>query len=201
MSEEIAGLFVSIQADTTGLVASLEETRALLGDLAGEGGLLGALPAQTIQQTQQIVNGVQSALAPLPQVLQAGLRAPIEGVVAGLNNYIAQQTALLIGQVRDMAAQVTGLAAALGVPTPLNMGAIEGRAEGGPVYTGQPYLVGERGPELFIPGGPGTILPTQALSQSSGAGLSINGGTFHIYGVQDPQSLYDQLQAIGRTRA
>lgn len=201
MSEEIAGLFVSIQADTSGLIASLDQTRGLVEGLAAEGGLLGQLPIQTIQQTQQLMTGVQSALAPLPQMLQAGLRAPVEQVVGGLRAYIADQTAQLIQQVHNMAAQVTGLAAQLGVPTPITMGALPARAEGGPVYTGQPYLVGERGPELFIPGSTGAVIPNHMLGQSGGGGVNIQGGTFHIYGVQDPQSLYDQLQAVGRSRA
>ncbi len=29
----------------------------------------------------------------------------------------------------------------------------------------QPYLVGERGPELFIPEGPGRIIPNQGMGQ------------------------------------
>ena len=33
------------------------------------------------------------------------------------------------------------------------------RAEGGPVTGGQPYIVGERGPELFVPSGTGSIIP------------------------------------------
>lgn len=33
------------------------------------------------------------------------------------------------------------------------------RAEGGPVERGRPYLVGERGREIFVPGEPGRILP------------------------------------------
>jgi phage-related minor tail protein len=33
------------------------------------------------------------------------------------------------------------------------------RADGGPVTAGQPYIVGEQGPEWFIPNGAGTILP------------------------------------------
>lgn len=39
-----------------------------------------------------------------------------------------------------------------------NTGAIP-RAEGGPVWPWQSYTVGERGPERFVPGVPGTILP------------------------------------------
>jgi phage-related minor tail protein len=33
------------------------------------------------------------------------------------------------------------------------------RAEGGPVDTGHSYLVGENGPEMFVPAANGTILP------------------------------------------
>lgn len=37
------------------------------------------------------------------------------------------------------------------------------RAEGGPVSAGQPYIVGERGPEMIIPRGNGTVIPNNAL--------------------------------------
>jgi len=37
------------------------------------------------------------------------------------------------------------------------------RANGGPVSTGTPYMVGERGPELFVPSNSGTIVPNNAL--------------------------------------
>jgi hypothetical protein len=39
------------------------------------------------------------------------------------------------------------------------IGALFGRATGGPVNAGQPYRVGERGPETFVPTTPGRILP------------------------------------------
>lgn len=41
------------------------------------------------------------------------------------------------------------------------------RATGGPVYAGTPTLVGERGPEVFVPSGPGKIVPN---SQVGGGG-------------------------------
>ena len=41
---------------------------------------------------------------------------------------------------------------------PLN---IEARAKGGPVASGRPYLVGERGPELFMPNIGGTVVNNQ----------------------------------------
>ena len=36
---------------------------------------------------------------------------------------------------------------------------VEGRFMGGPVVAGSPYVVGERGPELFVPGAAGGIVP------------------------------------------
>jgi len=55
-------------------------------------------------------------------------------------------------------------------------GFLFGRAGGGAVGAGQPYLVGERGPELFVPQGAGRIMPRQDLTSgaSRGAGKSTN---------------------------
>jgi tape measure domain-containing protein len=39
-----------------------------------------------------------------------------------------------------------------------------GRAAGGPVTRGTPYVVGEVGPELFVPGQTGTIIPNHQLT-------------------------------------
>ena len=44
---------------------------------------------------------------------------------------------------------------------------LPGRADGGSVTAGQPYMVGERGKELFIPGRSGTIIPNHALGGGS----------------------------------
>jgi hypothetical protein len=40
------------------------------------------------------------------------------------------------------------------------------KAEGGPVYPGSAYLVGEKGPELFVPNSAGRIVPNDAKSLS-----------------------------------
>ena len=39
-------------------------------------------------------------------------------------------------------------------------------ADGGPVSGGTPYLVGERGPEMFVPRGSGTIVPNARMGRS-----------------------------------
>lgn len=52
------------------------------------------------------------------------------------------------------------------------IGSIGKKAAGGPVYSHTPYLVGEMGPELFVPGGNGSIIPnstTAALLASRNA--------------------------------
>ena len=42
-----------------------------------------------------------------------------------------------------------------------------GRANGGSVTSGKPYLVGERGPELFVPGAQGNIVPNHGMGGSN----------------------------------
>jgi TP901 family phage tail tape measure protein len=66
------------------------------------------------------------------------------------------------GDVADPLAGLKGLSAGEGIPEP------EGRQRGGPVWPRRPYLVGERGPELFVPTMFGSIIPalTGAHSQT-----------------------------------
>ena len=45
------------------------------------------------------------------------------------------------------------------------------RAEGGPVGAGRPYIVGERGPEWFVPDRSGTVLPNGVSPFSAGAAV------------------------------
>ena len=51
-------------------------------------------------------------------------------------------------------------------------GGIFGRASGGSVQKGQPYIVGERGPELFVPNSTGQI--TQSARGTSGGNGTTN---------------------------
>lgn len=48
-----------------------------------------------------------------------------------------------------------------------------GKALGGPVRSGVPYVVGERGPELFVPQTGGQIVPGNRLA-AAGAGMTVN---------------------------
>ena len=52
---------------------------------------------------------------------------------------------------------------------------IPGKALGGPVSSGRPYIVGEVGPELFVPSSSGSIKPNSALGGST-INLTVNAG-------------------------
>lgn len=75
------------------------------------------------------------------------------------------------------------------------------RALGGPVLAGNPYIVGERGPELFMPASSGTIIPNDALSVPPGATMAGGAGAviqqnFDLRGAVVTERLYQQMQGI-----
>lgn len=58
------------------------------------------------------------------------------------------------------------------------------KAEGGPVMAGEPYIVGERGPELFVPGSTGAIVPSGGFERgNSDAAGGIHIGTIDMRGA------------------
>lgn len=71
------------------------------------------------------------------------------------------------------------------------------RAKGGPVSANDVYLVGERGPELFVSDSAGTIVPNHDLgSPSLGMGGGAGGNTYSITvqaGVGDPRQIGQQV--------
>lgn len=74
-------------------------------------------------------------------------------------------------QLRDM--PTTGPVPAQLTPEPIaNQYGIQERASGGPVMPSRPYIVGERGPELFVPGAAGQIVNNRQLAVS----MNIYGG-------------------------
>ena len=71
------------------------------------------------------------------------------------------------------------------------------RAAGGPVAGGSPYLVGEKGPELFVPGTGGSVVPTNDLRSAMSSGgspvLNMSFQSTNIGGVEYVSR--DQLEA------
>ncbi len=72
-----------------------------------------------------------------------------------------------------------------------------GKATGGPVFDGKAYLVGEKGPELFVPGMSGNIVPNHVLGKSAGNSapvITIN-QTTHIDSRSDRQDIMAGIAA------
>lgn len=59
------------------------------------------------------------------------------------------------------------------------------RAEGGPVATSQPYVVGEQGPELFIPSTSGTIVPNNMAGGGGDVSVNFNINTVDAAGFDE----------------
>jgi phage-related minor tail protein len=46
-------------------------------------------------------------------------------------------------------------------------------AVGGPTMAGKPYIVGEKGPELFVPNSAGSIMTNASMNRNAGVGESV----------------------------
>ncbi|NIJ66040.1 phage-related minor tail protein [Sphingomonas leidyi] len=146
--EEIERLIVSVRADTRAFARDVEEMRQGLegplgagADRAGraiENALLRAVRTGTFgfEDLKRVALGVMDEIA----------RSALRDGIASLGG----------GSGGGGLAALTGLAMSLfGAP---------GRATGGPVSPGRPYLVGERGPELFVPASAGSVAATPAAA-------------------------------------
>ena len=144
MDEEIERLVVSVRADTSAFARDVGTMRGELeGPLVAGAGRAGFLIdnalARAIRTGKLGFDDLKRvALSAMGEIAQASLRSlfssggnPGGGVGAGLIN--------------GLGSLVSGL---FGLP---------GRATGGPVSAGRGYVVGERGPELFVPSSGGRI--------------------------------------------
>ena len=68
--------------------------------------------------------------------------------------------------------QLYAVASAIGELPSLPSG-IGARASGGPVAAGRPYVVGERGPELFVPGQSGGIVANEGIPSAEAIGAAV----------------------------
>jgi vacuolar-type H+-ATPase subunit F/Vma7 len=68
------------------------------------------------------------------------------------------------------------------------------RAAGGPVTAGTPYLVGEKGPEIVVPGRSGTVIPNNRIGVGGGGGMVIN-----ITTGADPQAVIAAIKKFEKS--
>jgi len=143
---------------------------------------LSAKEAATIQQAE--LKKLSEQLAPDSPV-QAGLQQMIDklqGVidrrVLDVKIYLDKYQAIAaIDDVNSRIAAMKGLAYS---PGSRDYSSLEERAIGGPVNAGTPYMVGERGPELFIPSGYGKIVDNMATMSMLSGGTPVAGGGVNV---------------------
>jgi len=120
--------------------------------------------------------------------LAAGLLGKLPGIAKGLFNIVKSPRGILtaLGLVADEAAGAAGAietggaseiaaqAGAAGLIATLSK-IYKGKAAGGPVNDKVPYIVGEKGPELFVPQSNGTIIPNHVIGRSGGGSVDAGG--------------------------
>ena len=118
------------------------------------------------------------------ELIRIGILSEI--VQSALKNLFAPQ-----GGPLAIAAGIGLVAASAALRSSLSNG-IKARALGGPVSGGEPYLVGERGPELFVPSVSGGIVPNNSVGSFLGGRMS--GGGSSVLRGQDILLAYARTQ-------
>lgn len=109
-----------------------------------------------------------------------------DGMKGIINSVINELWRLYV--VQQIVGMVSSFLGNIGLPIPV-AGA---RAAGGPVTANKPYLVGEKGPEIVVPGSSGTVIPNRHIGQAQGGGaVTIN---VDARGSADPAAVRAQVQ-------
>lgn len=178
MDEEIERLVVSVRADTAGFARDVASMRGELeGPLVSGAGRAGRMIDNALARA--VTTGKfgfddlkKVALSAMNEIAQASLRSLFGsgsggGVGAGLINGLSSLVGSLFGS--------------------------PGRATGGPVSAGRPYVVGERGPELFVPSSGGRIEQAGGGSRNVSVGITIQSPA-----PSDPQVLRQSSRQVAR---
>jgi tape measure domain-containing protein len=166
-------------------IANVRQTQDLVDKITEAGRAMGEFLAgqikvtETTDQYKQLWEGMSSAVA---NTFSSALDAAVDGT-KNLGEALQSLAVDLLKTISKMLIMYA-IAEALGAlgggssnPQGVFSFLARGfgfRANGGPVTGGSPYIVGERGPELFVPKGSGTIVPNDRL----GGGVTV--GTISI---------------------
>ena len=163
--DQLDSLVIGVRADTSGFAKDIAVIQKQLeGPLATSATKAGsAIDAALTKATRNGSLGFdtleKAAIAAFAQIVagagQGGLGALFGGDSGG-------EGGGLLGSLAGALASLFG-----GAP---------GRATGGPVTGGQAYMVGERGPELFVPTAAGRIAPAGA-APGGGVNVTVNVAT------------------------
>jgi hypothetical protein len=160
MDEEIERLVVSVRADTRGFAADVDAMRGSLdGPLAAglerAGQTLERSLGRAIQTGKFGFDDLRNlALSVLSEIASAAL-ASIPGLGGGAG--------------AGGAGLVSSITSLIGL-----FGGAPGRATGGPVSPGRAFVVGENGPEIFVPTSSGRVETGAAIGRGQSVNLTIN---------------------------
>jgi phage-related minor tail protein len=162
--DELDTLVVNVRADTSGFARDVGDIRAQL-----EGPLAGGVDSAG--------RAIESALARAARTGRLGFDDLRRVALSALADIAAQA-------VRSNLASLLGGGGGGGLLSSLGgavagLFGLPGRATGGPVTGGRAYMVGERGPELFVPTSSGSILP------ASGGGRGVVNVTVNVAAPRD----------------
>jgi TP901 family phage tail tape measure protein len=133
---------------------------------------------QLLTEKEKIANLVQN----IGSSIESGIVGAIDGAITGAKS-LQESLADVLKDIGRMLISF-GIKSLLGG---IDIGGTKifggGRAAGGPVSSNSTYMVGEKGPELFVPSSSGTIIPADATAaamaryqrQGSGSGVSGSG--------------------------
>jgi phage-related minor tail protein len=137
---------------------------------------------QVMQGLGNGMDGMRSHVMGIASSVSSTLANAFTGVITGaqsvedaLKNVLAQMASMITNKVFNYF-----LNAAFGGGGGGGLGGLFGglfggfRADGGPVTAGRSYIVGERGPELFMPSSSGTIVPSLSGASAGNDNVQIN---------------------------
>jgi len=190
---EIKSFFSDLWADViAGAQAFLDWLRQGFGNLGAR--MVTAVGDIGGQLRSALGEGLWSALA---ETVKAGWGSLISvfkwaaGVIKGIIDGIAGAISSIgtaISGATSSAKSAAGNAASGRAARPITPGAaLQARASGGPVASGVPYIVGERGPEVFVPKLAGRIVPNAGLRRAA-AGLAFGAAAPLIAAGAQPTS-------------
>lgn len=164
--------------NTAAAAAKAAEDQAAL-----EGKTLSAKDSAIIQRDKLIE--LAATVAP-GSAVQTGLQAMIDKLQGVIDRRVLDVKIFLdkyqaIAAIDDVNVRIAAMKGLAYSPGSRDYSSLEERANGGPVNAGTPYLVGERGPELFIPTGYGNIMDNMATMATLTRGTPIGGaGTVNV---------------------
>jgi hypothetical protein len=142
----------------------------------------------------KFVPGLLKLNAQIVQAIGLGLKGALEQAGRNLaDDFVGAFTGGDGGLAKKLATSLTGLNAPQQAAGLFNWArGITGRASGGPVRGGTPYLVGEKGPELFLPGASGTIIPNHSMGGGAVYNITVNGAVDPVSTARQIRQILDQ---------